>query len=156
MAVLTPIKPKITITTDQDNLRLYTIHSNKNRAFGIKISEKYRTSIVSFKRWDDAFFISKMIETNFISKKEWPMSEEDGTITLPMSAIHDDILRAVYIQEWDFNDLKLLCTSNFLDMISVDEIVTKKAKHMFQGHILRFEAPIEFYQARLERFINII
>lgn len=156
MAVITPIKPKILISTDQDNSRYYTIHSSKNKAFGTRVNNKSKTSIVGFRQWDDAFLISKMIETNFISKKEWPETEEDGSVVLPTSAIHDDILRAVYIQEWEFDNLKLTCTLNFLDMISVDEIVTKKGKHMFQGHILRFEAPIEVYQARLEDLMNII
>lgn len=155
MAVITPIKPKILISTDQDNSNYYTIHSNQNKAFGLRVNKNSRTSIVSFRKWDDAFLISKMIETNFISKKEWPETGDDGSVVLPTSAIHDDILRAVYIQKWEFDELKLLCTSNFLDMISVDEIVSKKAKHMFSGHVLRFEAPIEFYQERLEYFMNL-
>jgi hypothetical protein len=128
------------------------LHTTKNDAFTLRISEQSRTSIVGFKEWDDAIFIGKMLETYFINQREWPVTYEIGSLILPSSKdSHPDVLNHMYIQQWDFDDLKVTCTKNFLDMISIDEIVKRKAQggYVFTGKAHIFEADQDFYRQRL-------
>jgi hypothetical protein len=107
---------------------------------------------VGFKEWDDAIFIGKMLETYFINQREWPVTYEIGSLILPSSKdSHPDVLNHMYIQQWDFDDLKVTCTKNFLDMISVDDLIKKKSQggYTFSGKSFRFEADLDFYRARL-------
>lgn len=148
-----PIKPRGFAPTIQKPVRCYTIHSHPNDAFTLKIDESTRTSIVSFRQWDDAFLIGKMIETHYIQQKEWPDTRQEGSLVLPNSRI-GDILKHIYIQEWDFDELKVRCTENILDMISVDTILKKKSSYSFSGKQFRFDAPPEFYRLRFEQLIS--
>lgn len=148
-----PMKPIKFIQTDQDAQKHYTIHTNKNNVFALRVSEKSKTSAVSFRKFNDALFIGKMIETNYLVNKEWPDTTEEGSIILPTPRVDD--LMFTHIQEWDFDEIQMWCTSNFLDMIYVDEIIKKKSNHTFSGNIYSFEAPIEFYQARLDLLFNL-
>jgi hypothetical protein len=107
---------------------------------------------VGFRDWDDAIFVGKMLETYFIHQREWPVTYEVGTLILPSAKdLNPDILYHMYIQQWDFDELKLTCTKNFLDMISVDDIIKKKAQggYTFAGEAYRFEADWDFYRGRL-------
>lgn len=150
MATSTPIlRPRPIIKTNQSNRNYYTLHSGANDAFTLKINEKSRTSIVGFTKWDDAIFIGKMMETHYIRQKEWPDTRSAGSLVLPSPPM-GDVLHILYIQEWKFDDLKMLCTRNILDMISVDDISTRKSTYSFHGNVYRFEAPIEFYQMRFD------
>jgi len=51
-----PTKPRRLAATNQKPVKYYTIHSHANDAFTLKIDETTRTSMVSFRQWDDAFF----------------------------------------------------------------------------------------------------
>jgi hypothetical protein len=147
-----PVKPRQSRQTNQKNTKYYTLHTTKNDAFTLRISEQSRTSIVGFKEWDDAIFIGKMLETYFINQREWPVTYEIGSLILPSSKdSHPDVLNHMYIQQWDFDDLKVTCTKNFLDMISVDDLIKKKSQggYTFSGKSFRFEADWDFYRARL-------
>jgi hypothetical protein len=153
MATFTPnIKPRPPVKTLQTRRNYYTLHYGANDAFTLKINEKTRTSIVSFTKWDDAIFIGKMMETHYVRQKEWPDMRSAGSLVLPSPPM-GDVLHILYIQEWEFDDLKLMCTRNILDMISVDDILNRKSVYSFQGNVYRFEAPVEFYQMRFEEFI---
>jgi hypothetical protein len=127
----------------------FTLHSKENDIFSIKIDECEKTTIVGFKNRSDAIFIGKMIETNFIQTNEWPGS---GKLFLPKSQV--DTMQYVYVHKWDFEDLKVTCTSNILDMVSVDGIIDKDSAYSFSGHIYTFDAPMEFYKERFEELIN--
>lgn len=147
-----PVKPRSSFKTNQKNHKYYTLHTTKNDAFTLRISEQSRTSIVGFKEWDDAIFIGKMLETYFINQREWPVTYEIGSLILPSSKdSHPDVLNHMYIQQWDFDDLKVTCTKNFLDMISVDDLIKKKSQggYTFSGKAFRFEADWDFYRQRL-------
>jgi hypothetical protein len=149
-----PVKPRLAPKTNQKPKYYWTIHSHPNDAFTLKINEKVRTSVVGFREIDDALFIGKMIETHFVRQKEWPDTRSEGSLILPSSQV-GDVLSHIYVQKWEFNDLKLTCTKNFLDMISVDAIVNTKNGYSFSGNLFKFEAPIEFYKERLdELFIS--
>jgi hypothetical protein len=123
-----------------------------NDAFTLRINEKSRTAVVGFTKWDDAILIGKMMETHYIRKKEWPDMQSAGSLILP-SASEAQVLRILYIQEWEFDDLKLLCTRNILDMISVDDILDQKTSYSFSGNSYTFNAPTDFYRDRFEEFM---
>ena len=145
-----PVKPRRLMETKQRPKTHYTIHSKPNDAFTIRPTHKSQTAIVGFHKFEDAMFIGKMIETYYIRQKELPDTKEVGTLILPNSDEKYDVLHYVYIQEWDFDDLKLLCTRNILDIVSVQDIRNSKNGYSFSGVIYTFEAPLEFYQARYD------
>jgi hypothetical protein len=89
-----------------------------------------------------------MIETHFIRQREWPDTRSEGSLILPSPQV-GDVFQHIYVQKWDFNDLKMTCTKNFLDMISVDAIINTKNGYSFSGNVYKFEAPLEFYKERL-------
>ena len=109
---------------------------------------------MSFRKWDDALLIGKMIETHYIQQKEWPDTRQTGSLVLPNSRV-GDVLKHVYMQEWDYDELKVMCTQNTLDMITVDAILKKKSSYSFAGNQLRFEAPTEFYRMRFDQLFTL-
>lgn len=154
MPVLTPPNKPITLQkTRQRPSKYYTLHTHKNDAFALKINEDSKTSVVGFRSWDDAFLIGQMIETYFINHKEWPDTRTPGSLVLPRSQV-GDVLHYVYIQQWEFEELKYMCTSNILDMISVEGLGTKKMGYAFSGSVFKFSAPIEFYQERFNLLLS--
>ena len=145
-----PVRPVAPLKTGRGGRPYYTIHSKPNDVFSLKLDENVSTAIVGFKKWDDAFFIGQMIETHFERQHELPDTRLVGQLVLPgYSNSHD--LNYIFIRKWAFEDLKMTCTSNFLNLISVDDIIKKKATsgYTFAGNVYSFEAPLEFYKDRL-------
>jgi len=143
-----PLRP----TLDRPE-RYFTLHSKPNDAFTLKMPDMKRTSIVSFRRWDDALHIGKMVETYFINNKEWPDTQSDS-LFLPNSQLGDRDLEHIYIQIWEFEELKVECTKNMLDMISVEDIVSKNGDTFsLAGNTFTFDAPDEFYRLRFEELL---
>jgi hypothetical protein len=140
-------------TLDRPN-NYYTIHTRPNDAFTIKMEDMDRTSVISFKKWDDAFFISKMIETYYNHNKEWP-DTKSGLLVLPNSQMGERDLEHLYIQVWEFDELKVECTKNILDMMSVDEIVPRNNEAFtLAGDMFTFSAPDDFYRLRFEELFT--
>ena len=144
-----PTRRRGAVKTSQKPKTFFTIHTHPNHAFTLKLADAAPTSVVGFGNWDDALFIGKMIETHFERQKEWPDTREVGTLTLPASN-NGDVLHHIYIQKWDFDELKLVCTKNFLDLVGVEGIIKKKSGgYTFDGNVYRFKAEWDFYRARL-------
>jgi hypothetical protein len=154
LAAAPPMRPRGVSLTNQKPRIYYTIHSHANDAFTLKLDETTRTSVVSFRKWDDALLIGKMIETHYIQQKEWPDTRRVGSLVLPSSRV-GDVLKHVYMQEWNYDELKVMCTENTLDMITVDAILKKKSSYSFAGNQLRFEAPTEFYRMRFDQLFTL-
>jgi len=95
--------------------------------------------------------IGSMIETHLLRHKEWPDFEAE-TLMLPMARVED--LRNIFLQKWEFDDLKLICTQNMLDMISVEEINKRQSSYTFTGNQYKFSAPLEFYQNRFNELLE--
>ena len=151
-AIAPPARLRPNMKTARRPRKYYTLHSGINDAFALRVGEKARTAVVGFTKWDDAILIGKMMETYFIRQKEWPDMQSVGSLILP-SARATDVLHILYIQEWEFEDLQLLCTRNILDMISVEDIPTTKRGFSLTGNSYSFDAPVEFYRDRFEEFI---
>lgn len=150
--MMSPPRPRIK-TLDRPQPSFYTLHSKPNTAFTMKLSEESRTSVVGFKTWDSAYFIGQMVETNYNVNREWPNTDvTSGKLYLP-KAKTDMELSILVIHEWEFEDLKLYCTSNLLDMISVDEITSGDGTFSFSGQRYEFIAPAEFYQERFNQIL---
>ena len=152
-----PVKPRASFKTNQRNRKYYTLHTTGNDAFTLRVNEQARTSIVGFTDWDNAMFVGKMLETYFDNQMEWPPTYEVGALILP-SGRDEDILRHLYIQQWNFNELQLTCTKNFLDMIAIDDIVKRKAQggYVFAGKAHTFTADWDFYRQRLGEIHELI
>ena len=153
-----PVKPRSKFKTNQKNQKYYTLHTCPNDAFTLRANDQARTSIVGFRDWDNAMFVGKMLETYFVSQMEWPTTYEVGSIILPNSQTPEDVLRFLYIQQWDVDELKMTCTKNFLDLISIDEIVKKKGHggYVFAGNATTFEADWDFYRQRLDEIHELV
>jgi hypothetical protein len=108
--------------------------------------------VVGFKNRSDAIFIGKMIETHFVETKDWPDTRNEGTLILPESKT--DTMQLVVVHEWDFEDLKVTCTANIMDLVSVDGIIDKNSSYRFSGELYKFEADTDFYRERFEEFLN--
>lgn len=152
LTVAPPAKPRFQPKTNQANKKYFTIHSKPNNAFTLRLAEEARTAIVGFKSVEDAFFVSQMIETHFVHQKEWPDTNSVGPLILPNSQV-GEVLQYVYIHQWSFDDLKMLCTRNVLDMIAVETIQIRKTGYSFSGNSYTFSAPLEFYKERFDELI---
>lgn len=144
----TPTRPK---GFGKKPKNFYTLHTGENNVFSIKIDECEKTTVVGFKKESDAIFIGKMIETQYIHTREWPDTGTDRLI-LPKSTI--DIMEIVMVHQWEFDNLRLVCISNMMDLVSVNNISDDESHYSFSGDLYRFEAPIEFFQERFEELIR--
>ena len=146
-----PRRPPRSIQTRRGGKFYWTIHTHPNNAFTVRMNDDSSTSIVGFKNVDNALVIGKMIETYYMTQQEWP--DTTGQLLLPPP--HDGDLNFLFLQKWDFADLQVECTKNFLSMVAIDNLGTTKRGFNFDGKMLSFEAPIEFYVARLEELFEI-
>ena len=109
-------------------------------------------AVVGFRDITDALTISNMIETYYVERKEWPDMSQIGTLILPEGRLKE--LAYVFVRQWEFDDLKLECTRNILDLASVDEILEKAPSYSFSGDLFKFSAPPEFYQNRFNELFE--
>jgi hypothetical protein len=142
-----PIRPRVQLPTDRTGRHYYTIHSTRNNAFTLKLNEDVRTAIVGFVKIEDAVRVGNMIETYYIEKKEWPELHGVSELILPEGRLSN--LSYIFVQQWEFDDLKINCTRNFLDFISVEKLTPRATKYSLNGNLYIFEAPEEFYRDRL-------
>jgi len=152
LTVTPPIRPRASVKVRRGPKFYWTIHTHPNHAFSVRVNENSQTALVGFKSIDDALMIGQMIEKHYIEQKAWP--ETDGQIVLPSASI-DSPLQFLFCRKWDFEDLKVACTKNFLNMVTVDEIVNSRGGFSFNGKVLSFEAPTEFYVARLQEILEL-
>ena len=59
----------------------------------------------------------------------------------------------VAITEWELENLKYYCTSNILDLISVEEIRSRGDNFSFSGNMYKFSADPEFYADRFNQIL---
>lgn len=146
-----PRRPTRTINTRRGGKFYWTIHTHPNNAFTVRMKDDSPTSIVGFKNVDNALVIGKMIETYYMTQQEWP--DTTGQLLLPPP--HDGDLNFLFLQKWDFADLQVECTKNFLSMVAIDNLQTTKRGFNFDGKLMSFEAPMEFYVERLDEIFRL-
>jgi hypothetical protein len=116
------------------------------------MNENSQTALVSFRKADDAILVGRMIEKHYIMQKDWPQTE--GQIILP-SVSKDAPLDFLFCRKWDFEELKIECTKNFLNIVTIDNIVNSRNGLNFKGKAFSFQAPVEFYMNRLEDLLTV-
>ena len=146
-----PRRPPRSIQTRRGGKFYWTIHTHPNNAFTVRMNDDSPTAIVGFKNVDNALVIGKMIETYYMTQQEWP--DTTGQLLLPPP--HDGDLNFLFLQKWDFGDLQVECTKNFLSMVAIDSLETTKRGFNFDGKMLSFEAPREFYAERLDEIFRL-
>ena len=146
-----PRRPPRSIQTRRGGKFYWTIHTHPNNAFSVRVNENSKTALVGFKNVDNALVIGKMIETYYMTQQEWP--DTTGQLLLPPP--HDGNLNFLFLQKWDFAELKVECTKNFLSMVAIDNLGTTKRGFNFDGKMLSFDAPHEFYVERLEEILRL-
>lgn len=152
MSIVAPPRPPIMAKSygDRGPKKLFTIHSEKNKLFTLRTDN---TAVLGFKDRNDAIFVSKMIETHIIHENQWPDILSDKLV-LP-SGIDYGNLNHVYIQEWEANDLFRMCMSNFLELITVSEILDKNSSINFSGQLASFTESEEYYRRRLDELYEL-
>ena len=90
-----------------------------------------------------------MIESYYSHSSEWP----DANLQM-LPAPRMNQLVHIFLQKWEFDDLKLNCTQNMLDMISVEKVNKTRSSYTFNGSQYTFSAPIEFYQNRFNELLE--
>ena len=146
-----PRRPPRSIQTRRGGKFYWTIHTHPNNAFTVRMNDDSSTSIVGFKNVDNALVIGKMIETYYMTQQEWP--DTSGQLLLPPP--HDGDLNFLFLQKWDFAQLQVECTKNFLSMVAIDSLETTKRGFNFDGKMLSFDAPREFYAERLDEIFRL-
>ena len=146
-----PRRPPRSIQTRRGGKFYWTIHTHPNNAFTVRMNDDSPTAIVGFKNVDNALVIGKMIETYYMTQQEWP--DTSGQLLLPPP--HDGDLNFLFLQKWDFAQLQVECTKNFLSMVAIDSLETTKRGFNFDGKMLSFEAPREFYAERLDEIFRL-
>ena len=146
-----PRRPPRSIQTRRGGKFYWTIHTHPNNAFSVRVNENSKTALVGFKNVDNALVIGKMIETYYMTQQEWP--DTSGQLLLPPP--HDGDLNFLFLQKWDFGDLQVECTKNFLSMVAIDSLQTTKRGFNFDGKMLSFDAPREFYAERLDEIFRL-
>jgi hypothetical protein len=144
-----PVRPKMTNRGGSGNKRNYwTLHMGANNVWVTRPKES-KSSVVAFRRIDDAVLFGSMVETYFTYSQEWPSTD---LFLLPAPRVKE--LTNIFLQKWEFDDLKLNCTSNMLDMIGVDQIIKAHETYTFNGNHYIFDAPLEFYQNRFNELLE--
>ena len=146
-----PRRPPRSIQTRRGGKFYWTIHTHPNHAFTVRMNDDSPTAIVGFKNVDNALVIGKMIETYYMTQQEWP--DTSGQLLLPPP--HDGDLNFLFLQKWDFAQLQVECTKNFLSMVAIDSLETTKRGFNFDGKMLSFDAPREFYAERLDEIFRL-
>ena len=146
-----PRRPPRSIQTRRGGKFYWTIHTHPNNAFTVRMNDDSPTAIVGFKNVDNALVIGKMIETYYMTQQEWPNTS--GQLLLPPP--HDGDLNFLFLQKWDFAQLQVECTKNFLSMVAIDSLETTKRGFNFDGKMLSFDAPREFYAERLDEIFRL-
>jgi len=103
------------------------------------------TTLMAFKRYQDAEFIGEALEAQYMVNKEWPdlTAESFSIFSAPFETGSPTILDIV---PEDFDILKSTCINWNLNMCTIDEIVNRKSTIEFRGEILSFTVPIGYYQ----------
>jgi hypothetical protein len=149
MATLAPVRTLVLPRT------YWTIHSKPNRAFSMLTNQCVRTSLMGFYRREDAQMVGSMIETHVARQKSWPsVNLIDNALWLPAPTSTE--LNHLYLCTWSYEDIKLLCTRNMLDLITV-EAITRKANgegYSLSGSSIHYEATTAFYQERFDELFG--
>jgi len=156
MLAAPPQKPRVNSRTGQRSRNHYTIHSSPNNLFSLRTQDD-RTAVVAFHRRDDAVLMAKMIEVYFRHQKELPPVQKEGddqSLYLPNSK--DQLyLDFLYLDNNDFDDLKVICTRNILHLITVEQLKENKQGYSINGNVHLFDAPVEFYQMRFNELYEV-
>lgn len=143
-----PVPPRVQLQTDRARRQYYTLHYNRNNAFTLKLDEDTRTAVVGFAEITDAVRVGNMFETYFVEKKEWPDMHGARQLVLPEGRLKE--LGQIFIQKWEFDELKVLCLSNFIDFISVEQLTPQGgATFRLSGSLYRLDASDDYYRERL-------
>jgi hypothetical protein len=150
-----PVRPVKTLPTKQASRKYYTLHTKPNDVFTTRMDDRLGTAVVSFGIREDAVLIGQMLEKYYETQNEWPDVTEEKLV-LPNITRSVPILNHLFLTEWEFDELQMLCVSNFLNIVTVNKIHNKRSGYTFSGDTYKLSASHEFYQARLSLLYDVI
>ena len=146
------VLPKVPVVTESD-LFLIKHPSNKGRPVPFTMRIKKHTTLVAFKRYQDAELVTEAMESQFFHTKEWPdLTSEDFSIKYLTHSSGPPTL--LDIQPERYEALQGLCINWGINLCIIDEIVRKKHTMNLQGEVLSFTAPPEYYRLIYELLVD--
>ena len=156
MLTLKPPPPTRPVETNQAPRKFWTIHHTQNSVFGMRMREGVSTAVVGFAKIDDAILIGRMIDTYYETQKELPSMIEGGKLILPAPSPESEVCRHIYIQTWDFDDLRVDCTKNILNLLTINGLKNTDTGLSVSGTLYMFEAgDYDLYRWRFEQLLPI-
>lgn len=146
-----PPKIKKAKTLPKSN-KYYTIHSQPNSVFGVRVEEETPTCMVGFKNYEDAHLMGRMLETYLINNQELPTADSVKNFILPSADQSINDLKHLFLMHNETENLLSWCTLNFLDFLGVDQIIENpnSNKYAWDASIYQPEPEFEFCKERFE------
>ncbi len=157
-AIMAPPPPRIKkAKTLPGSNKYYTIHSQLNNVFGVRVEEETPTCMVGFKNYDDAHLMGRILETYYINNQELPTPELLTNFSLPSADQSINEMKHLFLLHNDTENLLSLCTINFLDFLAVDEILENKHndKYSWNVAIYRPDEDFDLYKERFDYLFKI-
>ena len=139
MSGATVIVPKVPLqhTRLGENKRYYTLHFDK-RVFTV---QKNGTSLVSFRKRDDAVRFGKMLETHFEMMHAWPTIDFEETILYKNT--RSPRLKYINTRSWEKEEhIRNFCVRNFFNMLDIHKF---EDDNRLVGNFVSWEADPYFY-----------
>lgn len=156
MLTLKPPPPTRPVETNRAPRKYWTIQSSPNNVFALRMRKENATAIVGFAKIDDAILLGRMIETYYTTQKEFPIMSDVGSLILPAPSKSSDVWRHIYIQPWEFDDLKVECTKNVINLLTINGLRSTKTGYSVSGEMYKFEVgDYNFYRNRFEELLPI-
>jgi hypothetical protein len=138
MSGATVIIPKVPVQNKRfgGDKRYYTLHFDK-RVFTV---QKNGTSLVSFRKKDDAVRFGKMLETHFDMMHSWPTIDFEETVLYRNTKSHR--LKYINTRSWEEDQLRNFCVRNFFNMLDIHRF---EDDNRLVGNTITWEADPYFY-----------
>jgi hypothetical protein len=101
---------------------VYTLRATPNTILAITPPTR-RTAVLSFSDEYSAYEFGRLLEAHRAATKEWPDLSK-GKMHLYDGGSRG--LSIIDVIEWDISDLKQICATRYMNMILVDDFLTRK------------------------------
>lgn len=138
MSGTTVIVPKVPVQNKRfgENKKYYTLHFDK-QVFTV---QKNGTSLVSFRKRDDAVRFGKMLETHFDMMHDWPTIDFEETILYKNTK--SNRLKYINTRAWEEEQIRNFCVRNFFNMLDIHSF---EDDNRLVGNLVSWEADPYFY-----------
>jgi hypothetical protein len=161
MSIL-PIPPRSLILLNKKPKpnKVFTIHNYKHNPFMLKheVKEDLNTTVISFKREEDALQFAQLIELHKLITKHYPTTTLEGMTSLFINTklLNENYIpNELYLKSWDYDDLRIYCGTHLLNLFVMQSMILKDNNvYNLKGQHIILSIPIEKYIEILEEIYN--